>query len=364
MKNLIGALVFLAIAAAQATAQDLIRYKDGTPDQECEIVALSYRQVDYEIVVGNKVRQQADAKKVAEVIVDRNQSTFEFNQASSAMDAGAWDDAIEKFERVKRDPRARDLLKQTAAINVVRCQYAKDNPQGCLAAIQSLRQVKPESFFYRESAEFEIKACLSKGDVGGAQAAVSALESKGNTENMPDWAKAADVLRGGLLEMQKKWREALTIYRKYAGDKDAGDDAKIGELRCLKETADWAGLNVRSEAILGELRNRKAPNDRLSTAAYNAHGEVNMNGGKIKEALLDFMQGVAVFSRSGSSREHEAAVGRAGYACSRIALKETDPNKKALYRQRAVDLRAELEGKYGKNSPFLQELIKGIQEVK
>jgi hypothetical protein len=364
MKNMLGISILLALAASEAAAQDVIRYKDGTPDQDCEIVALNYRQVDYDIVVGNKVRQQADSKKVSEIIVDRNQSTFEFNQASTAMDGGAWDDAIDKFERVKRDPRARDLLKQTAAINIVRCQYAKDSSQGCLASIQSLRQAKPDSFYYLESAQYEIKACLAKGDVSGAQAAVNALQAKGNSENMPDWAKAADVLSGSLLELQKKWREALTIYRKYQTDKDAGDDAKMGELRCLKETADWAGLSVRSEAIMGELRNRKVPNDRLSTSAYNAHGEVNLNGGKIKEALLDFMQGVTVFSRSGASREHEASLGRAGYTCTRIALKETDPAKKSLFKQRALDLRSDLERQYGKNSPFLQELVKGIQEVK
>ncbi|HXX93412.1 MAG TPA: hypothetical protein VEN81_07245, partial [Planctomycetota bacterium] len=359
MRNVLGVLVPLVLAAAQASAQDLIRYKDGTPDQECEVVALNYRQVDYEITVGNKVRQQTDSKRVVEIIVDHNQSTFEFNQATSAMDGGAWDDAIEKFERVKRDPRARDLLKQTAAINIVRCQYAKESVQGCLAAIQSLRQAKPDSFFYLESAQYEIKACLAKGDVGGAQAAVNALQSKGNSENLPDWVKAADVLSGGLLELQKKWREALTIYRKYQSDKDSGDDAKLGELRCLKETGDWAGLSVRSEAILSELRNRKVPNDRLSTAAYNAHGEVNLNGGKLKEALLDFMQGVAVFSRSGASREHEAALGRAGFTCTRIALKEADPAKKALFKQRAADLRAELEGKYGRNSFYLNDLVRG-----
>lgn len=365
MKNLIGALAFLASAASLAAAQDVIRYRDGTADQECEVVSLNYRQVDYEIVLGNKVRQQADAKKVAEIGIDKNQSTFEFNQGQSAMEAGNFPEAIDKFERVKRDPRARDLLKQTAAINVVRCHYYSENIQGCLAAIQSLRQMKPDTFYLMESYQMEIKAALAKNDVAGAQAAVTALEGKGNSENMPEWARAADVLRGGLLEMQKKWREALTIYRKYAGDKEAGDDAKMGELRCLRETTDWAGLNVRSGAILGELKGRKVPNDRLSTAAYNAAGEVDLNSGKFKEALLDFMQGVAVFSKSGGgNKEHETALARASFACTRIALAEkADKAKRDTYKRRAMELEADLKRGYP-GSSYAAELKRAIDEVK
>jgi hypothetical protein len=216
-----------------------------------------------------------------------------------------------------------------------------------------------------ESYQMEIKACLAKNDVGGAQAAVAALEGKGNSENMPEWTRAADVLRGGLLELQKKWREALAIYRKYGADKDAGDDAKIGELRCLKETSDWAGLSVRSEAILGELHNRKVPNDRLSTAAYNGRGEANLNGGKIKEALLDFMQGVAVFSKSGGgNREHETALARASFACSRIALAEkADKARRDTYKRRAQELEADLKRGYP-GSPYAADLKRAIDEVK
>jgi len=365
MKNLIGILIVLAAAAAPAAAQDVIRYKDGTADQECEVVTLNYRTVDYDIVLGNKVRQQADAKKVGEIGVDKNQSTFEFNQGQSAMEAGNFAEAIDKFERVKRDPRARDLLKQTAAINVVRCHYYSESVQGCLAAIQSLRTMKPDTFFLMESYQLEIKACLAKNDVAGAQAAVTALEGKGNSENMPDWTRAADVLRGGLLEMQKKWREALTIYRKYGGDKEAGDDAKIGELRCLKETADWAGLSVRAEAVLGELKNRKLPNDRLSTAAYNARGESNLNGGKFKEALLDFMQGVAVFSKSGGgNKEHETALARASFCSTRIALAEkADKARRDTYKRRAMELEADLKRGYP-GSAYGPYLKRAIDEVK
>src|SRR5262249_13961559 len=161
----------------------------------------------------------------------------------------------------------------------------------------------------------------------GAQGAIGALEGKGNQENLPEWAKAADLLRGGLFEQQAKPREALAIYRKYTGDKDSGDDAKVGELRCLYATGDWAGLNVRSQAILGELRSKKSNNDRLWTAAYNASGEANLHDNKAKEALLDFMQGVSVYNRSGANPENEVATARAGFACTRIALKETDKNK-------------------------------------
>lgn len=357
-------LAFLLAVAATAAAQDVIRYKDGSPDKEGEVTALTYKQVNYDIVAGNRIAQTEVANKVAEIVVDKNQTTFDFNQGMSAMEGGDFDGAIDRFTRVSKDLRARDLLRQTAYINVVRCQWMKDNLPGCQAAIRDLRAGKPDSFFLKESYEYEIRCSLARNDVAGAQAAVASLEEKGKSDNLPEWAKSADVMRGGLLELQGNHRGALAIHRKYVNDKDVGDEAKLGELRCLYRLSDWPGLTARADSILGELRGKKNPNERLSTAAYNSRGEVNLNAGKLKEALLDFMQGVAVFNKSGgASRENENAIARAGYVCTRIALAEKDKQKKETYKRRAHELEADLKRHYGA-SPLANELAKAIAEIK
>jgi len=357
-------LAILLSLAAAAAAQDVIKYKDGSPDKEGEITALNYKTVEYDIIAGNRIKQQEDAKKVSELVVDRNQTTFDYNRGASALESSDYDGAVEHFARVTKDVRAREFLKQTAAINVVRAQWMKDNIPGCIQAIKELRTLKPDSFYLKESYEFEIRCNLAKGDVAGATAAVAGLEEKGKSDNLPEWAKSADVMRGGLQELQNKWREALAIHRKYINDKDVGDEAKLGEIRCLTQLKDWPGLTARSEAIVAELKGKKNPNERLYTAAFNGRGEVQLNGGKLKEALLDFMQGVAVLNKSGgSSQENETAIARAAFTCTRIALKETDKSKKDTYKRRAQELEVDLKRHYG-NSKYAGELARAIQEVK
>src|ERR1043166_8451652 len=274
MKNLMTAAILLSSAAA-ASAQDIIRFKDGTADQECEISKPSYKKVDYDITVGTKQAQSADNKRIAEIVVDKNlaPSSFDFNQGVVFMESNNLNDAIARFDRAKKDTRTREIIRQTAAINQVRCYFWNEDIQGCLGAIQNLRQTQPESYYMKETYEFEIKCCLAKRDLAGAQRAITDLENKGNQENLPEWSRAADIQRGSLFEQQGKPREALAIYRKYAGDKQAGDDEQMGELRCLYGTGDWAGLNVRAQALLADLRAKKSTNDRLWTAAYNASGE-------------------------------------------------------------------------------------------
>ena len=363
MRYLLSLAILLSSAAA-ASAQDVIKFKDGSPDKEGEVTALNYKSVEYDIIAGNRIKQQEDAKKVAEIVVDRNQTTFDYTRGASAMEGSDYDGAVEHFGRVTKDVRARELLKQMAAINIVRCQWMKDNIPGCLQAIRELRGLKADSFYLKESYEYEIRANLAKGDVAAATAAVAGLEEKGKSDNLPEWAKSADVMRGGLQELQNKWREALAIHRKYVNDKDVGDEAKLGELRCLVQLKDWPGLTARSEGILGELKGKKNANERLYTAAFNGRGEVQLNGGKLKEALLDFMQGVTVLNKSGgSSQENETATARAAYTCTRIALKETDKSKKDTYKRRAQELEGDLRRHYG-NSKYAAELAKAIAEVK
>lgn len=363
MRHLTTLAILLSLAAA-AAAQDVIKYKDGSADKEGEVTSLNYKTVEYDIIAGNRIKQQEDAKKVAEIVVDRNQTTFDYNRGASAMEGSDYDGAVEHFGRVTKDVRARDLLKQTAAINVVRSQWMKDNIPGCQQAIKELRTLKPDSFFLKESYEYEIRCSLARGDVAGATAAVAGLEEKGKSDNLPEWAKSADVMRGGLQELQNKWREALAIHRKYVSDKDVGDEAKLGEIRCLTQLKDWPGLTARCEAILSELKGKKNPNERLYTAAFNGRGEVQLNGGKLKEALLDFMQGVAVLNKSGgSSQENETALARAAYTCTRIALKESDKSKKDTYKNRARELEGDLKRHYG-SSKYAAELAKAIAEIK
>lgn len=367
-RQMLAAAFFLCAAAA--SAQDTLRIRDPkegkVSEKQGEVVSLNHKTVEYEIDVGGtRAKQPEDARNVVEIVPDQNGRTFDYIQAELAFNNGDWEQAIERFEKVRRDQRARELLKQIAAISVVRAHWGAGNAAGTVAAAKALRQEKPDSFFIRESFEIEILAHLSKNDIAGAGATITAFEEKGKTDGMPDWAKSAEVKRARLLELQNKHREALGIHRKYVRDRDAGEEATLGELRCLKEVGDWAGLNGRAESVIGEAKGaKKTFSPRVLTGAFNARAEAALNGGRAKEALLDFLQGAMVLNKSGeTSLEHEASLGRGAVACAKVAAAEKEKHKKDTYRMRALELVDELK-KFYPGSRLLKAAEEEIKAIK
>jgi outer membrane protein assembly factor BamD (BamD/ComL family) len=364
MRNLLATAIAFLSAAAAARAQDTIKMKEGGgQDLVGEVQTLSHKVVEYELPAAPGVKQPVDAKKVAEIIPDSNRKTFDFATGETAMTGGDFDQAIDRFSRVLRDARANELIKQIAAINLVKCRWMRDDLAGTVAAAQELRKLQPQSFFLRESFEYEIRAHLAKGDNDAASKAVAAFEEKGRADGMTEWPKSAEVMRGRLLELQGKHKEALAIHRKYARDRDAGEDASLGELRCLTALSDWSALASRADQVIIDAKGRRSAS-RLLTGAYNAKGEANLSSGKVKEALLDFLQGAMVLNKGGESTiEHEASLGRGAVACAKYAATLKEKSEKDKYKGRAQELVAELD-KFYPNSRYRADALKAIQEVK
>ena len=366
MRSLTVLLAVLTASTATLSAQDTIRFKDSRqPDVQGTITNLSCKTVEYEIEVGGTLaKQSAEAKLVAEIIPDSNKKSFDFVSGESAMNSGDFKGGIERFERVRRDARTTEFLRQLSGINVVRCQWELNNLQAVLDSAAALRQQKPDTFYFRESYEYEIKAQLAKGNAGGALGAIERLEEKGRAEGLQEMAKSAELLRAGVLELQGKHAEALRIFQKYAKDRDVAEDATLGELRCLVTLAQWPAASTRAESVLNDARTSKSNNKRLITAAYNARGEALLQGGKLKEALLDFMQGATVLNKGGEmTPEHERSLARGAVACARFAAAQADKGQKDTYKQRAQELVGELLKVYP-NSTLKGDAVKAIQEVK
>lgn len=362
MRSLPAAVFALLVLAATAAAQDTIKLKEGA-DLQGEVQTLTHKQLHYELPAAPGVKQPVEAKIVAEIIPDNNRKTFDFATGETALASGDLDQAIERFDRATRDARASELLKQLAYIHIVRCRWMKDDLPGTVAAAQRLRKERPESFFLREAFEHETNAHLAKGDIASAEKVLAEFEARGKADGMADWPKAAEVKRGRLLELQNKWREALAIHRKYARDKDAGEEASLGELRCLGALQDWPALASRADQVIIDAKGKRSAT-RLLTGAYNAKGEANLNSGKLKEALLDFLQGVMVLNKGGEqSMEHEASLGRGAVACAKFAGSLKEKAEKDKYKERAQGLVAELD-KFYPGSKFRNEAVKAIQEAK
>ena len=357
------AFVFALWAATTLAADDTLQLKKGDT-LAGEIVNLTFRNIDIEVEVGGaRVRQQVDARTIADLVIDPNRKTFDYTTADSSMNSGDFDAAIDRFEKVRKDPRATELLKQTAAINIVRCQWTKGNLSGVLAAAQSLRAQKADSFYLRDSYVIEIQAFLEMKNLNWARQAISAFQDKGNADGMTEWSKTAELMGAGLMELQGKHREALPLYTKHARDPEVAEDATLGEFRCLTVLQNWPQLSSRSEAVIQDAKTKKTVSPRVLTAAFNGRGEVLLNGGKNKEALFDFMQGTMSFEKVGPSREHAQSLGRGALACARLAAAEKDKLKKDLYKSRAQELLGELDKTYPK-SPLRDEASKAIQDMK
>jgi hypothetical protein len=367
MRKLLAIATILASAAGPLWAQDIIKFKDPNknPDMEGEIATMSYKLIEIDINVGGSLaRQPADARQVADIIPSNSKKSFDFAKGEESMNNNDFDSAIERFARTQKDARASELQKQLSGINIVRCQYYKGNPAGVVQAAQALRAAKPDSFYVRESFELEFKAHVATRNAGGAAAVATAFANMGNANGMQEWAKSAELMQASLAELKQDWRSAVGIYKKYARDHDVGEDAALGELRCLTGISDWTSLNSRADSIIKDGQDKKNFPSRLLIAAHNGKGDALLNGGKFKEALLEFLQGAMVLSKGETGPEHEAALAGSGIACAKVATAEKDKAKKDIYRGRAQEMLGELSGTYGKGSRWIPIVQKAIAEIK
>jgi len=344
MKTMIALLLGLA-AASPLAAQDTIKFKDPkkNADIEGEIVTLTFDLVEIEVPAGNdKVKQAVNPRKIAELIPRNN---FDFLKGQAALANEDYAAAIGRFERVLADDRLGALVQQQAEVMIVRCQLSAENYPGVVEAAQALRKRRPDGFFVGESLALEAKALLAMKDQAGAKAAIAALNAQGKAHAIPDWVKSADLLDAALAERQKNWRIALATYRKYSRDSEAAAEAALGELRCLTAIPDFPALSVRAEGIFKEAAGNETFSPRLLIAAYTARADVALQGGKVRAALFDYLQGGLTLAKGGKSPEHETSLARCALTCVRVAS-ESDRGEKATFRSRAVEMLRELSAAY------------------
>ena len=367
MRKLLAITFALMATATQLSAQDIIRFKESakTADMEGDIASMSFKLVEIEINVGGTLaKQPADARHIAEIIPSNSKKSFDFAQGEAAMANNDFASAIQRFERVAGDTRATEVMRQMSAINIVRCQYYAGNAPGVVQAAQALRAKKADSFYVRESFELEVKAHLATGNTGAAAGAIGSFKNLGNSNGMQEWAKSGELMEAGLAERKGDWRAALQIHKKYQRDADVGEDATLGVMRCLSAINDYTSLNSAADQIIKDSHGKKNFNSRLLIAAYNGKGDADLNAGKAKEALLDFLQGAMVLGKGETSPEHEAALARSAIACAKVATAEKDNAKKQTYKGRAMEMFGELTRTYGNNTRYKAEVDKAIKEVK
>jgi hypothetical protein len=90
--------------------------------------------------------------------------------------------------------------------------------------------------------------------------------------------------------------------------------------------------------VIKESPAKKNADPRTLIAAFTGRGDLDMNDGKPKEALLNYLQGAIVLNRGEKSPEHEVALARSSMTCAKLAAAEKTREAKDLHRGRAQEL--------------------------
>lgn len=352
----------IALLLALST-QDAIRFKDPArnPDLEGDVVSMTSKSVELEVVVdGVRIKRTVDARDVAEILPRKS---LDFTMAEEALANGDLAAAVQRFERAAADPSAGEALRQSAAIRIVRAQAAADNDGAAVLASRALRARNPDSFYVGESYRAEVAARLASRELKQAEATIKAFLALGNAQAAPDWIRDGELLEARLLEHQANPRGALAAYRKHAKDPEVTEAVALGEMRCLTAIGDWPGLRKRADGVIKDSSAKKNSDPRPLIAAYAGRGDLAMNDGKPKEALLNYLRGAVVLHRGEKSAEHEAALARGSIACARLAAAETSRESRELHRGRAQELLRELASTYPR-STLLAEVDRRIRETR
>jgi hypothetical protein len=370
MKTMIALLLLAAPLAASFDSgsalaqdrQDVIRFKDRTknPDLEGDVVTLNCKAVEIEVLVdGARIKRTVDPKDIADLVPRKS---IDFAKAEEALANGNFDAAVQRFERVAADPRAGELLNQLAGIQIVRTRAASGAPVPVINAARAVQARKKDGYYVGESYRLAVKALLESRDPKLAQNEVKAFLALANALVALDWIRDADLLDAQVMEAQGNHRGALPVYRKHAKDSDVADECALGEMRCFTALNDWVSLRRRSDAVIKESLTKKTADTRPLIAAFTGRGDLDMNDGKAKEALLNYLQGAIVLNRGEKSAEHERALARSSITCARLATAEKTREAKDLQRGRAQELSRELTALYPQTR-FKNEVDKAIGDI-
>jgi hypothetical protein len=351
-------MIALLLLAAPLAAQDVVRFRDPAknPDLEGDIVTLTCKTVEVEVLVdGVRIKRTVDPRDIVELVPRKS---IDFAKAEEALANGDVAAAVQRFERV-----AGELPGQSAAIRIVRAHAEAGNHAAALQAARALRLRKPDGYYVGESYRIEVKTLLAMQDPKQAAAAVKAFLAQGNALVALDWIRDGEILDARVMDLQGNARAALPIYRKHAKDPGSADECALGEMRCLTALNDWPGLRRRSDAVIKESPTKKNPDPRTLIAAFTGRGDLDMNDGKPREALLNYLQGAIVLNRGEKSSEHEVALARSSMTCAKLAAAEKTREAKDLHRGRAQELYRELAALYPRTA-FKSPIDKLLQEIR
>jgi tetratricopeptide (TPR) repeat protein len=349
------AVVFAGAASLSAAAQDKIIWKGERAPTEGSVVNINFTQIKYRLSnAGSEQEDSAKDVKDIEFDTDNTLVPYEYTHGLTALHKGQFKEAVDQFKK------AIDLIKKSNSPNhpirdfcrkyIMEAWQAAGDAQAVVTAARELRAEKADSFFLRDSFLMQYDAAKMKRDPALQDATIKELEDviRSDRRYQERMQRDADLLRADVLESNKKYADALTLYTRLSGDRELWEEVSLGMLRCLSALGKTADLKTKVENLLTELKEKRESNPRVYLGAIVARGDLYLAENKVKEALLDYMKGALDPGQASNTYEHETAIAKAAMAAARYGKQfgEKDKPNKILYIDRAKEMREELKRTY------------------
>ncbi|NOT32326.1 MAG: tetratricopeptide repeat protein [Planctomycetes bacterium] len=278
-----------------------------------------------------------------------------YDSALEALSAGRIADAAGQLETLAADAELRPVLRQSVLfhLGVANAQLGKSD--AALARYAEVLSGFPKSRYTLPVGSSLLSLYLAKNDVTGAARALEPVLAAAKDAGSDAPLQAAlGILRGRLLEAQKKFDEAVSVYegtvRNAKAEPDMVAAAKLGMARC----AHARGQANDAEQRYRELSKIDAPNAILA-GAWNGLGDLALEQATAKRdsdglriALLSYLRGVVLYvpGQGEPSDELERALAGAARSAKAIGELEANAERKQVYLERSRQHRGQLASKY------------------
>ncbi len=242
-----------------------------------------------------------------------------YDSAKDAFDAGKLEDALKGFEELTAEKRA--VIKQHALYYSAFIQQRMGKVDEALAGYKELLTAFPKSRYLYDVGENIVAAYQAKKDSASATKALDQLSTDALTAGAdPGFSSAINVLKGRVLEDQKKYAEAQAAY--VVAEKATGvspavvQQAILGQARCAVALND----KPKAEGLFRKVTTTESSAPILA-GAWNGLGDLLLEEGrkgaggkadpdKITDALYCYLRGVVLYVPlpGESSAEYERAI--------------------------------------------------------
>jgi tetratricopeptide (TPR) repeat protein len=244
-----------------------------------------------------------------------------YESAKDAFDGGKYDDALKAFDEMKGDKGTRAVLRQHALYYSALIQQRQGKGDEALAGYKELLTAFPKSRYLYDVGENMVAIYKAKKDPASATKALDQLSTDALTAGAdPGFSSAVNVLKGSVLEDQKKYAEAQAAFA--VAEKATGvtpavvQQAILGQARCAVALND----KTKAEGLFRKVTttDSAAP---IMAGAWNGLGDLLLEEGrkgaggkadpdKITDALYCYLRGVVQYVPlpGESSAEYERAM--------------------------------------------------------